>query len=132
MGSLSGTNGKSKPEKKRGGAPAFRYLNHDLSQEQVAVLKAMDIAAEYPWSEVSPVVAAGYKFSLTLDMKNACYIASLTDKQPGSAYENVCLSGRGGSPEKAFAALLFRHRELSSGEWGVLEQEAEASGLEFG
>lgn len=123
MGSLSGTNGKSKPPKKAS-KNDFRFINHSLSKSDEEWLEAADLDAEYDFTLVCDLVAEGYKFSLSHDERNQTYVASLTDRAEGSAFYNSCLTGRGASAIDALHALLYRHVHLAQGDWAFFDQPA--------
>jgi hypothetical protein len=74
----------------------------------------------------------GYKFSLSYDDKNATCVASITDRQPASAFYNCCLTGRGSTPAHAFAALLYRHLVLAETDWSFFGQPDVAGSPDFG
>lgn len=122
MGTLSGTNGKSKPKKEVSNAPKFRFINHAFDKQQREDLAAMDVGVEFPTEVVDGLVAEGYKYSLSFDAGNQSFVASLTDRDDASAFYNVCLTGRGSTPSNARASLLYRHFNIAQGDWSALDQ----------
>lgn len=117
MGSLSGTNGKQKGKKSGSEERAFRFINYTLSKQDGEWLESADLETEFPLSLVCELATEGYKFSVSFDGKNQCYLASLTDRDEGSPFYNSCLTGRGSTPVDAFHALLYRHLVLSERDW---------------
>lgn len=125
---------QDKQEAKKNGARLsdFRFINYDLSSEDKEQLKSMDCAFEFTTEVVEGLVQEGYKYSLTYDPNNHSFIASLTDKSPGSDFINACLSGRGSSAANARYSLLYRHLVVSQGDWGVFGSLKNPESPEFG
>lgn len=131
MGTLSGTNGKSKPKKKVTPHAEFRFLNHSLSSDDKERLRALDIDVEYPLAEFLALAGTGYKVGLSYDERGSCFVASLTDREKTSTFYNACLTGRGSTIAMAVASLLYRHNTLAQGEWGALAAVDSKAGIDF-
>lgn len=126
-------NGKSKPKtEKRNDAPTFRFISHNFSTRQLEELEEFLAAGEFSQVDLGELVLQGYKFSLSFDDKNSCFIASLTDRQAGSPSENSCLTGRGSSALAAQYALFYRHFALASEDWTFFDQPRSDPGQKFG
>lgn len=102
-----------------GARPKFGFVNYDLTVQDKEWLSSADVEAEFPAQLIDQLVLEGYKFSLSYDERNSCCIASLTDRQPGSAFDNQCLTGRGATPDDARVSLFYRHFHVAQGDWGV-------------
>lgn len=126
MPSYADKNGKTKPAPKPA-PPKFRYINYDLTKDDRGALADLVEAGELPASLLFEAVSEGWKFSLTPDSKHHCFVASLTDREPGTAFENTCLTGRGASPLDAVRSLLYRHVILSEGDWAFFSQRDESA-----
>lgn len=115
------TDGKKKSSKakpKNGNTPPkFRFLNYDLTRDDADALEALDLETEFPLTLTFDLAMEGYKYSLSHDAKNQCFIAAITDRVEGSPFENCCLTGRGATPLDAFHSLCYRHLVLAQGDW---------------
>ena len=112
-GNAAKSNGKDRP---------FTWINYDLSSKDKEWLSSADVASEFPAGMEYDLVVEGYKFSISLDARNSCFIASITDKDDKSPYYNHCLSGRGSTPAHARTSVLYRHVVLAQGDWSFFSQ----------
>jgi hypothetical protein len=112
--------------------PPFRFINYSLSTKDLDKLRSLDMETEFPYRVIDELVMEGYKFSLSYDDKNACCVASITDRQPASSFYNACLSGRGSTPANAFAALLYRHLVLAETDWSFFGESDTTGSSDFG
>jgi hypothetical protein len=64
-------------------------------------------------------IAEGLKFALTFDVRNNCYVASISGRpSPTLDWDwNATLTGRGGTIPEAMAVLFYKHTVLLSGDW---------------
>lgn len=100
------------------------WINYDLTSADKEWLSSAELDVELPASLVDDLVMEGYKFSISSDARNNCFVASLTDKFTGGAFENHCLTGRGATPAAARVSLLYRHVVLAQGDWAFFNQPA--------
>lgn len=126
MGTLSGTNGRTKQASKSS-PPSFRFLNYSLNRKDIEWLEASDVDVDLPDTLVDELVTQGYKYSLSYDAGNVTYVAAVTDRSPDSAFQNVCLTGRGATPRDARVSLLYRHYVASAEDWAVLDSGSTAT-----
>lgn len=119
---------KSKNGAKKNGTardkPEFRFVNYDLTVQDKEWLANADTLAEFPSELIDDLVMEGYKFSLRLDERNQCCVASLTDVRVGSPFENSCLTGRGATPTAARVSVFYRHLVLARGDWSFFAAAA--------
>jgi hypothetical protein len=127
MGSLSGTNGKSKPKRKPKDDRPFRYINHDLSKSQQEDLQGLFEAGEWGEQDIDKLVGEGYAYKLSRDTRGGGFRAHLIDTEESSPDYNACLAGRGATPAAARYALLYRHFVLAPDGWGVLDSSSEGT-----
>lgn len=132
MGSLSKTNGKSKPPKERKNEREFEFVNYTLTSADKEWLERADCGAEFPLDSVLELVHEGYKFSLSPDVKNASYVASITDREQASEHFNRCLTGRGATPIDAWHALAYRHFVVARDGWHVFASSGNALPSRYG
>jgi len=73
------------------------------------------------WEEFAEVVAKGFKFGLSYDAENGCYIATFTAS--GRAVigldQRYCLTARAPEWPTALSLLLYKHVEIARGDWGT-------------
>lgn len=111
--------------------PPHRFLDIRLNERQKDDLRGYDLEEEFPRDMVDDLVRQGYKYSLSYDPKNDTYIASLTDRLPGSAFQSTTLTGRGSTAANAHAALLYRHFVVANEEWGNFPQSQDVPSPDF-
>lgn len=122
----------AKNGKPKAGTPKFRFINYELTMPDKEWLADADVETEFPADLVDDLVMEGYKFSLSVDQRNSCFVASLTDREAGSPFENCCLTGRGASPAAARISLLYRHVHLAAGDWQYFNQGSTGSDEIYG
>lgn len=128
-------NGDDKKRKQKATTPSItygRYITYDLTADDKEWLASADLEAEFPQSEIDALVASDYKFSLSFDARNHTFIATLTDKNPSSAWAGYSLSGRGATASDARFSLLYRHMVVAAGDWGRLSTGGGGSAPRFG
>jgi hypothetical protein len=126
---------KKKNAKSNGTAPAtpkFRFVNYTLNKEDLERLKSLDLDTEFPLELSLDLVMEGYKFSLAYHEQNSTYTASITDRVPGGAFENACLTGRGATALNAWHALAYRHFALSQEDWSFFGDGQDTNTSEYG
>jgi len=71
------------------------------------------------WPLLQDELAAGLKLTLVWDGQNDCFIASLTGRPDpdGKSPFTVCLSARAGEMNLALALLVYKHLEVTGGDW---------------
>ena len=64
-------------------------------------------------------IGEGLKFALTFDIRNNCYVASISGRpSPTQDYDwNATLTGRGGTIPESMAVLFYKHIVLLEGDW---------------
>lgn len=112
----SGRKGKSKPGGGNG-AVWKGFLDCELTSHDKEILSSLDIELEYPPTDWLWVVTQGYKVSMSQDKKNHSYICSMTDVDESSGWCGYTLTGRGSTPQKAWAALMYKHRTKMPEGW---------------
>jgi len=90
--------------------------------------------AEGIWREFNDAVGEGFKFTLSYDGANMCYIASFIGRPDlaGERAFSACLSARGGTFEEAVAVLVYKHVELLHKDWWDAVNEPKRSRMSFG
>jgi len=71
------------------------------------------------WAALQDELAAGLKLTLVWDGQNDCFIASLTGR-PDNAGESewtACLSARSDDLFQSLALLVYKHLEVTGGDW---------------
>lgn len=115
---LDAKNAKRKSSPKKPAQTWKGFISCELSNEDKHTLKTTDIFVSYPLeTTIASLVTLGYKVSQNRDWKNDSYLASLTDNDPESPTNGYTLTGRGGSPAKAMAALFYKHFVLLEDGW---------------
>jgi len=105
--------------RKKKGFTWIGFIEVDLTARQKEELGAMELEAEYPLSGLATYVENGYKLSFGLDSDGVTYRAALTDVDQGSPTCGYTLTGRGGSVQKAYASLLYKHRDVLPDGWQI-------------
>lgn len=123
---------KKSRKSKNGTSKEFRFINHDLDSKDKEWLEACDLDTEFPLTSLSDLVEAGYKFSLSNDVRNNTFVASITDRDEGSAFYNACLTGRGATPVDAWYSLCYRHLVLAQGDWAFFSEPGKRGTSRFG
>lgn len=68
---------------------------------------------------LNKMIYDGYKYSVSWDDANECFVASFTGKAEDSVNHNWCLVSRAGSWEEATLIGFFKHQILFAGQsWG--------------
>jgi len=70
---------------------------------------------------MSEMALAGYKFSLTADIDNECFIASYTQRGVNHLHTNVTVSSRSDDWEEAYFLTYYKIMQLYSGKKLPLE-----------
>lgn len=95
------------------------FVDIPLSESDKVRFKEWNVEADDILSLIETAVTDGYKLSVTLDTRNSCYQASLTGLAGAPANVGNTMSGRGGSPVKSLAVLMYKHFEIAQqGVWG--------------
>lgn len=115
----------SRKKASKSAPPEFRYINYDLSKDQQREAESFDFDVEFPPGTEYDLAYQGYKYSISPDLRNQCFIASLTCKIAGDGFENACLVGRGATPIDARNSLLYRHLYLAQGDWSLFDQDVD-------
>lgn len=110
----------------------YKFINVHLVKADTEWLEKADLSHELGIERVLGLVQEGYKFSLNEDPKNLSFVASLTDKRPGSPSANHILTGRGATPIDAWYALAYRHYMLAEADWTNIMSEASGDSSRFG
>lgn len=71
------------------------------------------------WALLQDELASGLKLTLVWDGANDCFIASLTGRPDcnGMSEWTACLSARAGEMDTALSLLLYKHLEVTGGDW---------------
>lgn len=71
------------------------------------------------WPLLQDELACGLKLTLVWDGANDCFIASLTGRPDieGMHSWTACLSARASSMNTALALLVYKHTEITGGDW---------------
>lgn len=64
-------------------------------------------------------IGEGLKFAITFDIRNHCYVSSLSGRpSPTQDYDwNATLTGRGSTIPEAMAVLFYKHTVIMEGDW---------------
>lgn len=125
-------NGAGKSNGNSGNKYGITWVNYDLTSKDKEWLSSANVASEFPPGMVDDIVFEGYKFGLSPDARNSCFVASLTDKVEGGAFYNHCLTGRGATPAAARISLLYRHVVLAQGDWSFFHQPSNTADEIYG
>lgn len=98
------------------------WINYTLTQQDKERLQDKSLVDELLRFSVDDLVFEGFKFSLSRDEKNSCFVASLTIREGDSSSPSRCLTGRGATPADARVSLLYRHLVLAQGDWSFFSQ----------
>ena len=112
----------SKSNGKTNGLPKMVWINYDLTSEDKRALQDQNLVREILGYDIGDLAVEGFKYSLSPDERNNCYVASLTQKRADSPFHHHCLTGRGSTPTNARLSLLYRHLVLASGDWSFFSQ----------
>lgn len=71
------------------------------------------------WNWLQDELASGLKLTLVWDGANDCFIASLTGRPDieGEQEWTACLSARADNMTTALALLLYKHTQVTGGDW---------------
>lgn len=71
------------------------------------------------FGQLDSAIGEGLKFALSFDIRNNCYVASLSGRpSPTQDYDwNATLTGRGGTIPEAMGVLFYKHVVLLEGDW---------------
>lgn len=129
---MTAKSNKGAKSAKSTGLPKMHWVNYDLTSEDKERLQDKALVDGLRQFDIESVVFEGIKYSIGIDQKNACFIASLTDKSPESKFYNHCLTGRGSTPADARVSLLYRHLVLAEGDWSFFSgAEDEGTSIYF-
>jgi len=84
---------------------------------------------------LSDAIGEGLKFALSYDIRNQCFVASLSGRpSPTEDYDwNATLTGRGGTIPESMAVLFYKHVVLLGGDWfDCLNTKPTKNGFSFG
>lgn len=70
------------------------------------------------WTMFDDLLGSGFKWGVSFDAENDCYIASLTGCGVVGTPLRWCLTARGGAWDAAVQLVLFKHYVLAQGDWG--------------
>jgi hypothetical protein len=100
-----------------------------LGEAEKKQFKSWFSAKENAWfTRLSEIVQDGYKLSLSYWFDGACYIGTLTCKEPKDPNHNRAMSSRSDDPAEALALCVFKHDHLCNDNiW-----EAEANDQNWG
>jgi len=101
----------------RGRGADSEFVNLELDKEQTAQYRQWreDVGdVEQTWTEVAE---AGYRVNTKFDDYNECCSAFIIPPD-GSDNSGFLLAGRGGTPYRAVAEALFKHRFVLKEQWG--------------
>lgn len=95
------------------------FVQFELSEEQLATLKATPLDAATIDDLLVKLVEADYRVSLKYDERGFCHACYV--QRVGSEGDNVgaILTGRGSTPLKALRQALYKHFVALDGEWGA-------------
>lgn len=86
------------------------FVDITLSDEQKQHLAALGEEDRVDcWAFVLRCIEDGYKFSVTIDEKHSCAIATITGKTGQAVNSGFSLSARGPNADAAVLVLYFKH-----------------------
>jgi len=96
----------------------FAQVNVGENEREAFDLWRSSIADGW-WPLLQDELAAGLKLTLVWDGANDCFIASLTGRPDcdGASEWTACLSSRAGEMDTALALLVYKHLEITGGDW---------------
>jgi len=71
---------------------------------------------------MAEMALSGYKFSLSADIENECFIASYTQRKPGHVHMNITVSSRSDDWEEAYWLTFYKIKVLYEDKALPLEQ----------
>jgi len=106
------TDGSDKPVRKQStvgsvdGASFRGYINLQLNEAEKAAWASMYSSGDL-WDILDASVTLGVQYSLKRDLKSGGYMASATQRDPGSPNAGLCVTARGKTATIAFSRVLF-------------------------
>ena len=88
------------------------YINVNLTDAQKEKYPAWAVSAAY-WEALEGFTAAGVNLSLKRERGTNGFLASATQRDPGSVNAGLCVTARGRDPATALGRLLFTLTILS-------------------
>lgn len=107
---------KSQTAPQSTGKSDFQFVKFELEEVELKKLKAWQPDLAEIDSLLEKFEEEGYNISFKMDTFNDCLACYATTKDVKSPNFNLCLSGRGSTPIKAFKQLIWKHH-LSDGQW---------------
>lgn len=99
-------------------APWGGYINLNIDDEKKKQYQSVVGTASLPVSEMLlDALDQGYKFSVSYDAENFCYIAALTGAIADDVQLRGVLTARSDILDDATALLMFKHWTLMNGAW---------------
>lgn len=93
------------------------FVNVEVPENQKDFVRSLREKPDILWTVILDLVEAGYKMSVTCDMKYSLYNLSLTCKNDKDVNNGYTLSGRGGSLVGAMASFVYKHQNILEGVW---------------
>lgn len=94
------------------------FVNIDWQDKHEEMFEAWQKKHANDWHlKVTDMLANQYKFGLTWDDNNACYIVSVTCKDDRSSNANMCFTARSDDWTEAMQIAIFKHYEICGEDW---------------
>lgn len=97
------------------------FVNCELDKETKELAKAW-IKSQKDFDSIMERLLDGYKLSISQDLYNDCYQASLTCTAEDNPNTGWCLVGRGPSYLAAIGMVAYKHLIVLEGQWGESEK----------
>lgn len=126
---------RSQPRKSDKSDEWAGFVPLDLSQEGKAdFLGWFEQDTTMVWRMIEDALAEGLKFSLSYDLANQCFVASLSGRPDvGGVIEfNAILTARSGESWEAIALVVYKHVVLLKGEWWAQLNQPKQNRMSFG
>jgi hypothetical protein len=100
---------KTSPERTPTNRPKFQFVRYEPDEEDKQAIKRASWDYDVMEAALIDLVESDYAVSIKWDTFNKCYAAFLTTQNKFSPNWNLCLSGRGSTPTKAFKQVYWKH-----------------------
>jgi hypothetical protein len=95
------------------------FVNLKLTEdEKVDFVGWIDGDGAKFWADLVDIISSGFKYGVSWDGENSCFVATLTGQGVVGDERRFCLTARGGTMEKATALLVYKDSVMLSSDWG--------------
>lgn len=97
------------------------FIDIRLDEDQKAAFRVWALDNEETvWTDFAEIVSGGFKYGLSYDSENDCWIATFTASGENlmGLRDRYCLTARAPAWQTALALLVYKHVEIAHGNWG--------------